>query len=106
MKSIDTRVHAALLVATAIGALTAFPIQANAEICGFVGHATGSTLNGAGDDGKYEEATYTNCKDTPVKIRVSYYYADDEQCVSPGPTTLTVNPDLGALTGATEVGPC
>ncbi|MGV3155056.1 DUF6355 family natural product biosynthesis protein [Corynebacterium sp. 32222D000AT] len=90
---------------TALGLLTVSPI-ASASVCGFVGKATGSPIAGKGDDGKYEEAVYTNCKNHPVKIKVKYFYASEDRCVGPGETRLTVNPNLGALVGADEIGSC
>ena len=80
--------------------------SASAAVCGFEGKATGSPLVGKGDDGKYEEGVYTNCNDHPVKIKVKYHYASEDRCVGPGENQLTVNPNLGALVGAEEIGKC
>lgn len=77
---------------------------ASATACGFTG-LTSSHLGG-GDDGKYEEGTYLNCDKSKQKIRVNYFYASEERCVSPGETHLSANPNLGALVGADKIGKC
>lgn len=78
--------------------------MASAATCGFTG-LTSSHIGG-GDDGKYEEATYLNCDNSNQKIRVNYFYASEERCVSPGETHLSASPNLGALVGAVRIGNC
>ena len=80
------------------GSLVAAAPAEAATPCGFYPITTGSL--GGGEDGRYEKATYNNCKSKPVKITVRYYYANRTMCVSPGTTTLYANPALGALVGA------
>lgn len=72
----------------------------------FRGKSYGEPYRWQGDDGKYEEDVYTYCKNHPVKIKVKYFYASEDRCVGPDETRLTVNPNLGALVGADEIGSC
>ena len=104
-KALRKAISVAVFGCTILGLLIVAP-SASGAVCGFEGKATGSPLLGKGDDGKYEEGVYTNCNDHPVKIKVKYYYASENRCVGPGENQLTVNPNLGALVGAEEIGKC
>ncbi|WP_397337500.1 DUF6355 family natural product biosynthesis protein [Paenarthrobacter nitroguajacolicus] len=49
---------------------------------------------------------YNHCGPGNVKIRVQYYYAERDPCVTPGETLLYANPNLGGLNFAYYIGGC
>lgn len=98
------RVAATITPAIAVvsGSLVIASPASAASPCGFYPITTGNL--GGGDDGYYEMGTYNNCKSDNALITVSYTYASESACVTPGETPLFANPNLGALTGARWTG--
>lgn len=99
------RVGATLSVATALvmGGLVTTAAPSFAAVCGFQGTPTPGI---GGNVAPWEEANYNHCGTGNVKIRVQYYYAERDYCVTPGNTTLYANPNLGALKFAYYIGAC
>ncbi|MET3904366.1 DUF6355 family natural product biosynthesis protein [Paenarthrobacter sp. 4246] len=72
--------------------VTAAP--ASAAVCGFQGVVTS---NIGGNVAPWEQAIYNYCGPGNVKIRVQYYYAERDLCVTPVETLHYANPKLGGL---------
>lgn len=106
MKNSLKRIGASSLVALGLlgGAVvgTAAPAAAAEVPCGqFVGD--GNILNVW--SGKWERATWNNCKNKPVLLSVKRTYNTKQVCVSTGLTTLYAEPTSGgALMDATWTG--
>lgn len=93
---------ASVAMAFGVGGLVA-AAPASAAVCGFQGVPTPGL---GGNQAPWEEAIYNHCGKGNVKIRVQYYYADRDFCVTPGETRLYANPNLGALKFAYYIGGC
>lgn len=91
----------AISVATGMAVCIATP--AAAAVCGFSGVTTPGI---GGNVAPWEEEIYNHCGKGNVKIRVQYYYAEQDFCVTPGETKLYANPYLGAVKFAYYIGAC
>ena len=99
------RISAAIAtgVALVLSGLVVTAAPASAAVCGFQGVVTS---NVGGSTAPWEQAIYNHCGPGNVKIRVQYYYAERDLCVTPGETLLYANPNLGALNFAYYIGGC